>query len=244
MTDTTTEAWERIAARAAADAPRDHSTVHYGPGLPTESELRLLGTVRGRRVIDLGCGPGHNAVALAHQGAHAIALDSAPAMVAHGRRLADDEAVRVEWRVGSLLEMAWLRADSVDLALATEVLGHVDDLDRAFRQIHRVLRTNAPFVFTHPHPFALCASRDIEADGALPLGRYEVRRSYFDTDPITIELAGEELPVHPRTMSAIVAALHRAGFALELLAEPEPCDAAQHPLLPRGLVVKARKLGH
>ncbi len=239
----TIESWERSAAHAAAHAPRDLSTIHYFRVPPTETELRLLGNLSGRRLLDLGCGPGHNAVAAALQGAYAIAVDSATTMVAHGRSLAEEHGARVEWRTGDIAELAWLRADSIDVALAIAVLAHVEDFDRVLRQVHRVLRTGGVFVFTHPHPMSLCAGRDIEVEGGLPLGRYEVRRSYFDPTPISVDREGELFYVYPRTVSDILSALTRAGFGLEAFIEPEPPDGVTTPLLPEAIVVKARKLG-
>lgn len=242
------DAWDRIApeyaAHAHGDAHGDVSVVRYGGALPGESELRLLGAVKAKRVLDLGCGPGRNAVALARQGAHVVGIDAAPRMIALARELAAEHDVRVEWRVGDLVELAWLRAGSIDLALSTGVLEHVDDLDRVLRQVHRVLRTNGPFVFTHPHPFALCATREIDGDGTLPLGLYQVRRSYFDESPIVVDHDGEQLAVYPRSVNAIVGALSRAGFSLDMLLEPEPVGSVTAPMLPRSLVIKARKLGN
>ncbi len=49
--------------------------VRYGPDLPTEADLRLCGDARDKRVLDLGCGRGQNAVTFARQGAHVIAID-------------------------------------------------------------------------------------------------------------------------------------------------------------------------
>ena len=51
------------------------SVVIYGAELPTEADLQLLGTVEGTRILDLGCGTGRNAVALAQQGAKVLAVD-------------------------------------------------------------------------------------------------------------------------------------------------------------------------
>jgi 2-polyprenyl-3-methyl-5-hydroxy-6-metoxy-1,4-benzoquinol methylase len=238
-----TEVWDRLADRYAAQAPRDVTTIHYGRRVPTDAELRLVPRLEGKRVLDLGCGPGHNAVAAALQGAHVIALDAAPAMIANAKDLADEHGVRVEWRIGDLAELAWLRADSVDVALAIGVLAHVEDLDRVLRQVHRVLRTGGVLVFDHPHPFALSARREIEGDGALPLGRYEVHRSYFERAPIEVDHDGEVVLVHPRTVSMILSALARAGYAVDVFLEPEPVDATVEPILPAALVVKARKLG-
>lgn len=51
--------------------------------------------VKGRTVLDVGCGPGHYAVALAKQGARAVvALDFAERMIQLGRRHAEVAGVR------------------------------------------------------------------------------------------------------------------------------------------------------
>src|SRR6478735_4090945 len=60
--------WHRYTA-ASPTTGETGSVVVYGTELPTESELKLLGTVEGARILDLGCGTGRNAVALAQAGA-------------------------------------------------------------------------------------------------------------------------------------------------------------------------------
>jgi SAM-dependent methyltransferase len=50
--------------------------------------------VPGKRIIDVGCGPGHYAIALARMGAqHALGLDFAPAMIELARQKAADAGV-------------------------------------------------------------------------------------------------------------------------------------------------------
>src|SRR2546429_5586286 len=119
-----TEVWDRIAARrGAAD---DVDTVTYGAGVPTEAELRLCGDVRGKRLLDLGSGSGENAIAFSKQGAHGIALDRSAAQLALARKLADAAEARVEWHEGDVADLAFLRADSIDIAFAAGVLGEVE----------------------------------------------------------------------------------------------------------------------
>jgi SAM-dependent methyltransferase len=218
--------------------------IHYGPDLPTEAELRLVGDVRGKRVLDLGCGRGENAVACARQGAHVIAIDHSGDALAAGRQLAEDNEVRVEWHRGDVADLAFLRADSIDLALATGLLAEVDDVDRLFRQVHRVLRAGAPFVFAYDHPMALAVGRDDPRPGALPLGRIEVRRSYFEPGPLRATRRGAETMLFPRTISEVFAALHRAGYRVDALLEPELVRTGDPgPSIPTAIIWRARKEG-
>jgi len=188
---TNTEAWDRAAARRGGVGPSD--TIRFGVDLPTEADLRLCGSLKGKRVLDVGCGAGENAVAMAHQGAHVIAIDASSAQLALGRKLAAESEVKVEWHEGDAADLAFLRADSIDLALAAGVVHEIEDLDRLLRQVHRVLRPGSAFVFSHEHPMRLAVGREGAGPGVLPLGRLEVRRSYFDPSPVMVTCEDEEI---------------------------------------------------
>ena len=239
-----TEAWDRVAARRSAGDSIASDTVQYGAGLPTDDDLRLIGEVKGKRVLDLGCGSGENAIALSRQGAHVIAIDASKAQLALARKLADVAEVRVEWHESDVADLAFLRADSIDMALAIGVLGEVDDLDRCFRQVHRVLRPGAPFVFSLDHPVALTIGREGAAPGALALGALEVRRSYFESKPVEVFRDDEQIRVQPRTIADVFASLHRAGYRVDVLLEPETLQSSDPgPAMPSAIIWRARKEG-
>ena len=92
-----------VAAPAGADIPDD--SVTYGPAIPRETDLRLLGDVAGKRVLDLGCGAGHNAVALARAGARVIAVDESADQIGHARAAVDAADVRIELHHAPLAEL-------------------------------------------------------------------------------------------------------------------------------------------
>jgi SAM-dependent methyltransferase len=237
----------RAASRRENGAVPEVNTVdvvQYGAHLPTDAELRLCGDVRGKRVLDLGCGRGTNAVAFARHGAKVIAIDRSTVVLEAARPLADAHEVRVEWRESDAADLAFLRADSVDLAFAAGLVSEIEDVDRLFRQVHRVLRAGAPFVFSYDHPMALAVGRDDVAPGGLPLGRLEVRRSYFEPGPVRVQRDDETVDVWPRTVAEVFAALHRAGYRVDAIAEPEPLRSADPgPSIPTAIVWRARKEG-
>jgi SAM-dependent methyltransferase len=240
---TNTEAWDRLASSAIDEDSLD--SVGYGPEMPSERELRLLGDVKGRRVLDLGCGAGNASIALARQGAHAIALDASARQLARGRQRAEAEEVRVEWHRSDLADLAFLRADSIDLVFSSHALAEVEDLDRVFRQVHRVMRPGAAFVFSYEHPVALCAGRDGVGEGALPLGNLEVQRSYFERAPLTVDRDGEPITLYTRTIGDVFAAAGRAGFRIDVILEPEPLRSADPgPSIPTAIIWRGRKSGN
>ena len=139
---------------AEADVPE--GVVAFGPDIVDESALRLIGNVDGKRVLELGGGSGHNGVTLAKQGAHVIVVDPSHRRLERIRGLCDEEEVRIELHQSDLAELAFVRAETIDLVVSVFALGSVADLDRVYRQVHRVLRRESPFVFSLPHPaFAL-----------------------------------------------------------------------------------------
>jgi SAM-dependent methyltransferase len=200
----------------------------YGPDGPSEHDLKLVGDVAGKRVLDLGCGDGNAAVALARDGAVVIAIDASPNRLARARRLAEDQEVRVEFREADLADLAFMRADSVDVVFSALAVDMAEDWARVFRQAQRVLKPNAPFVFSHAHPFAACVDGD------------HVVRPYSDPGPVTTSRWGETVTIHPRALADIFTDLTRAGFRVDTLHEPRTASAGNLPSL---VVWRARKEG-
>lgn len=160
----------------------------------TDEELRLLGNVAGKRVVELGCSDAGAAIALAGKGAHVIAIASTPDDHDRARQAIENAEAKVELHAGDVADLAFIRADTVDAAFSDDALRRVADIDRVFRQVHRVLRTDAPLVVSLPHPMA-------EAAGG--------GRSYFDRSE------------NRRTVGDLFASLTRASFAVDTLLEPE-----------------------
>ena len=217
--------------------------VQYGPDIPSEAELRLLGNLENKRVLELGSGGGPNAVAMAKQGARVIAVDDSEEQVGHARRLVEREETKVELRHGDLADLAFVRADTIDVAVSVYALGAVPDLDRVFRQVHRVLRPEAPLVISMPHP----AFRIVDAVSNPPV----LRRSYFDHTPIPWVVGAESGADHPLTIADLFTSLSRANFRVDTVLEPEPLKATPRGRhwteamrwVPSTLIVRARKQG-
>jgi ubiquinone/menaquinone biosynthesis C-methylase UbiE len=119
-----------------------------------EAHLHLLGDVAGRKVLELGFAESCSAVELASKGAVVIAVDPSETRVEAVRKVAADESVRLELHLGELADLAFVRADTVDVVVADGSLDDVVDLDRLLRQAKRVLRSDGLLLFAVRHPAA------------------------------------------------------------------------------------------
>ena len=219
--------------------------IRYGPDIASEAELRLLGNMADKRVLELGCGSGAGSVAMALQGARAIGVDISAQHLNAARRLAERSGVKVELHEGELGDLAFARADTVDAVFSVYALNLVEDVNRVFRQVHRVLKQGCPLVFSIPHP-----AYDMIVDDHLeePL---LVRRSYFDDSRIDLGTDGPPYFGYHHTISDLFTGLSRANFRVDTILEPEPSrDGRGSPhwreasrFVPRTLIMRARKEG-
>jgi SAM-dependent methyltransferase len=107
-----------------------------------------LGDVRGRRVLDLGCGAGEAAVYFALRGADVTAVDLSAGMLEVTRRVADRYGVAVHCRRQNA-ERLTFDANTFDIVYAANLLHHVD-LDTCLAEAGRVLKPDGRFVSWDP----------------------------------------------------------------------------------------------
>ena len=205
--------------------------VAYGPDIPDERSLRLLGDVAGKRVLLLGSRAPHPFVPLCQEGALVVAVEPVTEHVEQARRARDAADVRLELREGDLAELAFLKADSIDVVLSIGALAEVEDLGRVFRQVHRVMNASAAFVLALPHPAKALVG---EASGTIV-------RSAFDRTPIETTVDGVPSIDRNHGVAELFTTLHRSKLPLDTLLEPRPDDP--QAVLPPTLVLRARKEG-
>src|SRR6059036_1587891 len=119
-------AWDRHSAAYQAGARLPTDIAHYGPDIATEADFKLCGDVKGKRVLELGCGGAQCSIAFAKQGAIAIGVDFSAEQLAFARRLCERENVKIELHQADLADLAFVRADTIDLAFSAYAFGFVD----------------------------------------------------------------------------------------------------------------------
>ena len=148
------------------------------------------------RVVDVGAGMGPATVLAARSGASVFALDPTPFMrrVIGLRRLAQSARRHISVVDGAAESMP-LADGSMDAAWTVNTIHHWTDLDRALREIHRVMHSGGRILlvdedFDHPsHP----------AHARVQAGRARHAHHFAAVDPVDIAARLERLGFAPIT---------------------------------------------
>lgn len=218
MTKETKQWWEDTAKYYQEDSNIPIG-IHYGPGAPFEDGkygLHILGKLKGRRVLEIGCGGAQCGIAMAKQGAIVTGIDISEEQLKFARILAQKNKVNVQFYQGDIRRFPQIKTRSQDLVFTAWALQYVDDLASCFNESYRVLKNGGRFVLAMPHPFA----RTLD-DKTMKL-----KSSYFQTgknEKIETFEDGtkHKFVIYDRTVSEIANTLTDSGFNVERVIEPD-----------------------
>jgi ubiquinone biosynthesis O-methyltransferase len=143
--------------------------------------LELVGDIKGRSILDVGCGDGELAVELANRGATVVGIDASAVMIKAARSRAKPVNVDVSFQVAAAERLPF-RTEQFDVVTAITILCFVDDAAPVFREIARVLRPGGRLVIGELGKWSTWAvGRRIRAWLGSPLwhrGRFRTRSEF------------------------------------------------------------------
>ncbi|HEY3406790.1 MAG TPA: class I SAM-dependent methyltransferase [Propionicimonas sp.] len=203
----------------AADYDVENSASLLNAYYERPTVLRLAGDVRGRRILDAGCGSGLLAASLLAQGADVTGFDGSPAMIELARRRLGDG---VRLLVHDLAQPLPFEDQTFEDVVASLVLHYLEDWSGPLAEIRRVLQPGGRIIASINHPFVrqhLVPDQDYFA-----IQQYQEDYT-FDGRPAV-------LTMWHRPLHQIVRAFVEAGFDLRALDEPGPSPNTPIELLP------------
>lgn len=142
----------RLHDRWASEVAPDELLVEESFAAPTALENRFilgfLGSLAGKRILDLGAGAGEASLFFASRGARVTALDISPAQIAVLSRAASARGLAVEALAIPAEELPF-PDQTFDLAYGNSVLHHVD-YRRVVPEVRRVLKPGGRVAFIEP----------------------------------------------------------------------------------------------
>lgn len=181
-----------------------------------EAELRILGAVVGKDILELGCGAARWSIELARLGARPVGLDLSPRQLAHARRLMAEAGVDFPLIEASAEDVP-LPDASFDIVFCDWGAMTFSDPQSTVPEAARLLRSGGLFAFATGTPIQfLCM--DVTTDRLtdhLVNAYFGMKRLEWE-DEVDFQLPyGEWLRL-----------FHTSGFVVEDLIETQPSEGA------------------
>jgi len=139
----------------------------------------LLGDVRGKTVLEFGCGAGENIVPLVERGARVVGIDISPELIALTRQRLSLAGLEATVQAGSAYETG-LPDASVDVIFCIALIHHLN-IERVRKEMQRILAKDGKIILKEPIRFSrfygrlrdLLPGRDDASEYEHPLTRAE-----------------------------------------------------------------------
>ncbi len=195
--------------------------------------MEITGDVRGKRIMDLGCGSGALSALLAEKGAYVEGVDVSREWIEICKK-EYGKTKNPNFTVSDGTELDAFDSENFDYVVMNMVLLNVpssEKVKKIFSEVARVLKKGGKMIFSDLHPICLAVKRTSTEEQ-----RYGDDFSYFHdgaeyhskvmlSDGSLIEFSD----IH-WTLESYSKWISDAGMCIKRIAEPEPVDGSPFPL--------------
>jgi SAM-dependent methyltransferase len=171
------------------------------------------------KILDVGCGDGQIARALAKQGSTVLGIDPTQMHI----DVANERAGGPTYLLGGATDLP-VEDGSMDAVVACLVFEHIDEMDAAVAEVSRVLRPGGQFSFFLNHPLL-----QTPGSGWIDDHIIDPPEQYWRIGPYLVEAESiEEVELNVyirfihRPLSRYINALISNGLMIERMVEPSP----------------------
>ncbi|MBS8264382.1 class I SAM-dependent methyltransferase [Mesobacillus boroniphilus] len=200
------KSWDEVAPRFYGRT----ALPEYGPFAPEETELKLFGSVRGKKVLDIGCGSGHSLKYMNDNGAAELwGLDLSHSQISAAGELLKDTNVKL---FQSPMELnPGLPQTYFDVVYSIFSLGWTTNLEQTLKNVHEYLKPGGVFIFSWEHPlFSRIQNTD---DGLL------FNKSYHEEGPYDHQAWNHPAIMQQYKVSTYINSLVDTGFKIIKMVE-------------------------
>lgn len=204
-----TKKWWESASKGYQKESKIPISIHYGPGSPGERNLKLLGDLKGKKILEIGCGGAQCGIAMAKQGAIVTGIDISNEQLKFAKNLAEKNKVKIKFYQGDIKSLCQIKSNTQDIVFSAWALHYVDNLEKCFKEAYRVLKKQGIFVFSLDHPFFRTTIK--------------TKESYFKTGKYVEVFSdkSKKFVAYTHTIEELFNNLIKAGFIVEALIEPD-----------------------
>lgn len=199
--------------------------------------LWFVGDLKGKTVLDAGCGEGYNTRLLAKLGASMTGVDISPKMIEFALEEEQNRTLGIRYEVASFSDLSLFEDESFDVVVSFMALMDCPNYKGAVKEVLRVLRPGGELVFSVTHPCFMTRGfgwiEDEQGSIKLTVSDYFnsepwVENWGFSDIPDPEQATQFAVPVFPKTFSEYLNVLVRTGFILSAIEEPRaPAEACR-----------------
>ncbi len=177
----------------------------------------LLGSIKGKKLLDLGCGFGDYAKFYAKKGAKVTGLDNSKKEIEYAR---SQNIKNTDFLVFDLLKKLPFKNNEFDIITSSLVLDHIENLRPLFEECFRVLKPKKEMLFSIANPIFY---QEKSLAGKFKfLGRKFVFGNYFKRRKIKRIWGGKvTAETYHKLLEDYFAAFLNSGFELVEFREPK-----------------------
>jgi|SRR5579885_1752924 len=187
--------------------------------------LDMCGDVKGKTVLDVGCGEGRFCRMLRGRGAHTTGIDPTEALLSVAKER--DPAGQYVTGVGERIPF---EDSSFDIVVSYLTLLDIEDYRKAIAECVRVLRPGGRFVYGNLAAFATTTGTGWVQDEKGSKLYFPIDH-YIDERAMEVSWSGIKVINYHRPLSAYMTAFLKSGLILREFVEPAPTleQVAAHP---------------
>src|SRR3989344_612285 len=212
--------WDRAAAFWDAEAGEKgiwHQEHDIDPVM-----LKVLGSVRNKRILEIGCGNGYFSRMLARRGAKVTGMDLSSKLIDFALMREKEKPLGIRYLVRDAAHLRDLKTKSFDIAIGNMCLMDIADAKAAIREASRVLKAGGRFVFSIIHPIFHPHSKHrhiFKKDGKKYFGYTVYRYLSPAAEKFVIWASGVKATAYHRPIEVYIRYLRAAGLLVETFEE-------------------------
>jgi len=222
--------WDDNAPSWAAEVRGGHDLAREFLNNP--AFLSFIGDLDGQRVLDAGCGEGHNTRILARRGARMTGVDLSARMIELAEEEERREPLGIRYLRTSYAELGMFSDASFDAVVSSMALMDGPHFDRAMAECFRVLRPGGTLSFSITHPcFITQGATWLRNDDGIKIkwmiGDYFSRDHWVERWRFTDaphDAPEFSVPRFNRMLSEYLNTVIASGFVLKGIEEPRPSE--------------------
>lgn len=194
--------------------------------------MHELGDIRGKRILDLGCGDGYYSRLMAEAGADVVGVDFSQEFIDLAKKQEQKQPLGIHYFNGDIANMDFLPSAEIDGAVADFVFVTIPTQEKyiqAIKEVHRALKKNGTVLISRGHPANFNRPEQRRSkDYSLS---YDKEPSYFDSlTPQHVKMNIEGKPVewtnYHRSLEDFLNPWLENRFVITKVIEPKPAQDA------------------